>query len=100
MAHLLSIYDEYISSYRDRSAICDPAYGKRLVGMGAALAYVIVVDGRIVGTWRRTIAKREVRIELTPEQKKQIKETAGEEVNALEFTIQQLEERVAPRMAL
>ena len=40
-----------------------------------------------------------VRIELTPEQKKQIKEVSGEDVNALEFTIQQLEERVAPRLA-
>jgi hypothetical protein len=41
-----------------------------------------------------------VRIELTPEQKKQIKEVSGEDVNTLEFTIQQLEERVAPRLML
>ncbi len=60
-AHLLSIYDEYISSYRDRSAICDPAFGKRLVGMGAALAYVIVVDGWIAGTWQRSVEKRTVK---------------------------------------
>jgi hypothetical protein len=65
-AHLLSIYDEYISSYRDRSAICAPVYGKRLVGMGSALAYVLAVDGQIVGTWRRTFAKRVVRMEVTP----------------------------------
>lgn len=64
-AHLLSIYDEYISSYRDRSAICDPADGKRLVGMGAALGYVLVVGGRIAGTWRRTISGQSVAIELT-----------------------------------
>jgi hypothetical protein len=65
-AHLLSIYDEYLSSYRDRSAICDPADGKKLVGMGAALGSVFIVGGRIAGTWRRTIDKRTVRIELTP----------------------------------
>jgi hypothetical protein len=65
-AHLLSIYDEYISSYRDRSAICEPAFAKRLVGMGAALAYVIVVDGWIVGTWQRTFAKANARVQLSP----------------------------------
>ena len=64
--HLLSIYDEYISSYRDRSAICEPAYGKRLVGMGNALAYVIVMDGRIAGTWKRSLSRDTVHIHLTP----------------------------------
>jgi len=65
-AHLLSIYDEYISSYRDRSAICEPAHARRLLGMGAALGYVVVVDGRIAGTWKRTLEKETVRIQLTP----------------------------------
>jgi len=37
--------------------------------MGNALAYVVVVDGRIAGTWRRTFAKQTVRIQLTPFQK-------------------------------
>ena len=30
------------------------------------LNYVIVVDGRIVGTWKRTVTKNEVVIEATP----------------------------------
>jgi hypothetical protein len=64
-AHLLSVYDEYVSSYRDRSAICDPAYARRLVGMGNALAYVAVVDGQLVGTWRRALDRRTVHVELT-----------------------------------
>ena len=37
-----------------------------------------------------------IRIELTPEQKKQIKDASGEECNFFEFTLQELEERVAP----
>jgi hypothetical protein len=37
-----------------------------------------------------------IRIELTPEQIEQIKETSGKTVSALEFTAQELEERVAP----
>jgi len=37
-----------------------------------------------------------IRIELTAEQKKQIKDASGEEVSALEFSGQELEERIAP----
>jgi hypothetical protein len=37
-----------------------------------------------------------IRIELTVEQKKQIKEASGEDVNAIEFTAHELEDRVAP----
>jgi len=37
-----------------------------------------------------------IRIELTEEQKKQIKEASGEDVTALEFSQKELEQRVAP----
>ena len=37
-----------------------------------------------------------IRIELTPEQQKQIKDASGEDVTALEFTAKELEERIAP----
>jgi hypothetical protein len=63
--HLLSIYDEYLSSYRDRSAIVSPDLGHRLVNQGAALAWTIVLDGQIVGTWRRVLARDHVTIEPT-----------------------------------
>jgi winged helix DNA-binding protein len=65
-AHLLSIYDEYMSAYQDRSAMCDPAHAKRLVGMGNALAYVVLVNGQIAGTWRRTFDRRTIRLHITP----------------------------------
>ena len=63
--HLLSIYDEYISSYRDRSAIVSPDHGRRLIHQGAALVWAIVLDGQIVGTWRRVLARGRVTIEPT-----------------------------------
>jgi hypothetical protein len=59
-AHLLSIYDEYISSYKDRRAIVSPEHGARLVSQGNALTAVIVVDGQIVGTWKRALSKNAV----------------------------------------
>ena len=37
-----------------------------------------------------------IRIELTEEQRKQIKEAGGKDVAAIELTVQELEERIAP----
>jgi hypothetical protein len=37
-----------------------------------------------------------IRIELTDDQRKQIKATAGREVSALEFAVEELEQRIAP----
>ena len=41
--------------------------------------------------------KPRIRIELTEEQKKKIKEASGEEITVIEFTAQELEDRIAPR---
>jgi hypothetical protein len=57
MIHLLSIYDEYVSSYKDRTAIGDAGIAARLKAMGNDLTYIIVVNGQIVGTWKRTLHK-------------------------------------------
>lgn len=40
--------------------------------------------------------KDTIRIELTDEQKKQIKDASGQDVQALEITAQELEQRIAP----
>jgi hypothetical protein len=37
-----------------------------------------------------------IRIELTDEQRKQIKEASGKDASVLELTVRELEERVAP----
>jgi hypothetical protein len=37
-----------------------------------------------------------IRIELTAEQKKRIKEASGEDVDAIELTADELEDRIAP----
>lgn len=59
-AYLLPIYDEYISGYKDRSAIGGVEIGDRLKAMGNDLSYIIVIDGQIVGTWKRTLRRDEV----------------------------------------
>ena len=62
-AYLLSVYDEYISGYQDRRAIVNARHAARLWAMGNALSYIIVIDGQIVGTWKRTLRKGAVVIE-------------------------------------
>jgi hypothetical protein len=62
-AWLLSIYDEYISGFGDRSAIMEAGVAAWLMALGNALAYVIVVEGQVVGNWRRTLRKDAVLIE-------------------------------------
>ncbi|NIW35212.1 MAG: hypothetical protein GWN32_01105 [Gemmatimonadetes bacterium] len=41
--------------------------------------------------------KQPVRIQLTDEQKKQIREATGKDASAVELTVEELEERVSPR---
>ena len=43
-----------------------------------------------------TKEQQRIRIELTEEQKKQVKEASGQDVTTLEFTAQELEARIAP----
>jgi uncharacterized small protein (DUF1192 family) len=42
--------------------------------------------------------KEIVRINLTPEQKAQIKEQTGKDAETLELKVSELEERIAPRL--
>jgi hypothetical protein len=44
--------------------------------------------------------KEIVRIDLTPEQKQLVKKEVGKEADAVELTVSELEERIAPRYAL
>jgi len=41
-----------------------------------------------------------VRIDFTPEQKQMVKKEIGKEADAVELTVNELEERIAPRTAL
>ncbi|MFQ5889507.1 MAG: hypothetical protein ACE5JR_05590 [Gemmatimonadota bacterium] len=43
--------------------------------------------------------KEKIRIQLTEEQKRQIRESTGKEAAAIELTVEELENRVSPRLA-
>jgi hypothetical protein len=53
-AVLLPPFDEFLVAYKDRSPTVDPAQAKHLPSL---LSPTIMVKGRIVGTWTRTLAK-------------------------------------------
>ena len=44
--------------------------------------------------------KDHLRIELTPEQKATIRDATGKDADAVEFSVQELEERIAPMTTL
>jgi hypothetical protein len=60
----LPAYDEYTVAYQDRSLLV-AAGGRQSSGGFGLLNSVVIVDGRVVGNWKRTIAKASVRIETT-----------------------------------
>jgi hypothetical protein len=63
-AFLLPAFDEYLVAYRNRDAVLDPKYVKRLNAGGGMLGTCIVLEGRVIGTWKRTLARAGVAIEL------------------------------------
>ena len=65
-AYLLSVYDEFVTSYKDRSAMAGEELTRLFNTMGNALQYIIVIDGQFVGTWKRTLKRDAVFIQLNP----------------------------------
>jgi hypothetical protein len=65
-AHLLPNYDEFFIGYRDRSAI-----GKRLRSVSAVtggstlIAHVLVVNGQLVGGWKRRVDVERITVEAS-----------------------------------
>jgi hypothetical protein len=51
---LLGHFDPYLLGYKDRSFALDPAYAKRVQRGGGFLQAVVLVDGRVAGTWSRS----------------------------------------------
>ena len=65
-AHLLPNYDEYFIGFKDRSAIGEAVRQAGVRGDDPAfLANVIVLDGQLVGGWKRTLKKDTIQVECT-----------------------------------
>jgi hypothetical protein len=65
-AHLLPNYDEYFIGFKDRSAIAKIAETTGIKSDDPSLiAHIVILDGQVVGGWRRTIKKDAVLVELS-----------------------------------
>jgi hypothetical protein len=65
--YLLPGFDEYVLGYKDRSAVLDAQFANSICpGGNGMFVSTIVSEGRIIGTWKRTIKKNTVDIALNP----------------------------------
>ena len=63
--HFLPAFDEFIISYKDRSATLALDHQKTAFPSNGIFRPVILVNGQGIGTWSRIVTKDEVRLETT-----------------------------------
>jgi hypothetical protein len=64
--HLLPPFDEFTVAYKDRSDIVDATFAKRVNAGGGILNAVLVVNGLVVGTWKRTLRGKKAHVAVSP----------------------------------
>jgi Winged helix DNA-binding domain len=65
--HLLPGFDEYVLGYRDRRAqLSDEAAAFAIPGKNGIFMPTLIIDGEVVGTWRRKTVKSEAIVEVIP----------------------------------
>jgi hypothetical protein len=65
-AFLLPPYDNYLLGYKDRSWALEPVHARQVNAGGGMPKPTIVVDGQIVGTWRRVFKAARICVSLEP----------------------------------
>lgn len=63
---LLPAFDEYVIAYRDRRALLDPVNSEQVISKNGIFYPVMVENGQVIGTWKRTFKKDQVVIEFNP----------------------------------
>lgn len=64
--HLLPNYDEYFIGHKDRSAILEAVERAGVRHLALQLtAYPVIVDGQVVGSWRRTVQGKATVVDLS-----------------------------------
>lgn len=62
--HLLAAYDEFLISYRDRSASLSLTHNKKTVSDNGIFRPVVVINGLVSGLWKRILKKDKVVIHV------------------------------------
>lgn len=63
---LLPAFDEYLVAYRDRSDALEARFSRQVIGLNGLFNASLVIDGRIIGTWKRSLDPAGIMIELSP----------------------------------
>ena len=63
-AYLVPAFDEYLVAYRRRDDVLDPADVANVNDGGGILNPVVVLDGIVVGAWKRTLARTAVSVNV------------------------------------
>jgi hypothetical protein len=61
--HFLPAFDEFMVSYKDRSASLDPKNTKSTITTNGIFKPIIIVNGKVEGIWKRTLKKDYMLIE-------------------------------------
>jgi hypothetical protein len=64
--YLLPAYDEFIISYKDRSATVDLKHQSKTVSSNGIFRPAIVIDGRVSALWKRSLIKDTARVDVQP----------------------------------
>jgi hypothetical protein len=66
-AYLLPGFDEYMLGYKDRSAALDPRHAQKILPENnGRFMSTMVLNGKVTGTWKRTLGKKAVVITMEP----------------------------------
>ena len=65
-AYLLPGFDEFILGYNDRSAAVEAKHFRKVTGNNGVFANTLVLDGRVVGTWKREVKKDKIIVRASP----------------------------------
>jgi hypothetical protein len=82
-ALFLPAFDEYVIAYKDRSLILNPDWGKYAISNNGVFKPIIVLDGQVVGIWKRSFKKESVVVEpelfksLNASEQKLLEQAAG-----------------------
>lgn len=65
-AFLLPAYDEYLISYADRKAMIRPDVQPRAISQNGIFRPIVVINGKVEGTWKKNKDKNGIGITLEP----------------------------------
>ena len=63
---LLPLFDPYLMGYANRDHLVERAYAARVSRTAGWISAVVLVEGRVAGTWTHTLANKSLRITLEP----------------------------------